>query len=1271
METQPGLLSLMLRQKDADLADHFDACRARIETALDEGTFTAVHGPDHWRAVEIYCARIIPERVFQQFAAGEVALLAGACIVHDLKAGERTAADAIGADPVRYGLDGPYAAALRAICEAVLNNRRLRSGQRWAYVGRQAADLRRIAAVIHVADRLDCEHTDCPLPEAFADLAPEKARRWPNERGLTVGLIDPREGILRLDMIAHNRAWREQIERHFMPFVNEAMFAARNILLASGMPFREVQLHDLHAKPSADVARAQEIMQARAGARRRPERPFKLLDSYGEDESHLLVARDEDTLRVAGRALTAPITVLLGESGVGKTSLLAAGVLPWLRYNNYNGVLARCLNDPTRSLVNAVAARLGRELPPNTSLPEAARALAEGADTPAVFILDQCQELFTRLGSLTRQEFARDVAELLAMPGDLAHVVLAVQREYFVHLAELLPTLPTIYSEVVELKRLTREQAETVIRRSLGRFRMHFDGLVVSHLLDDLASSSGILPVELQICCDALVSNMEEGERHCGYEIYRRIGPARRILDGLVENRLRAFRWRRHTLARSILVSCVTSERTKALITPEECAVDIGADLATTQELLDELVRLGLLSRIETEEGPLFELRHEYLAKSLEEWISDVEREAKDVDDLLRRELNNYQRFQLLLDKETLRLIHQYRQRLSLTPEKLELVIRSAAQERFEVDYWFQRVNELTVSQQMVLCVDLLYSPEPDLRDALRVMISRLDYKAVMPTLLDSLQEAEPTVRETAIEVLREIDQDLVRALQPGDTARQQQAAYALGQIGARHAVPVLVDAAKSAADEVREQAVEALAEIDRMRSAELLIRSLRSGSRQSRWNAAMALGRLGRDAAVRERLQREAERPEATESVLFAYARAAIEGRQLREGERMLRLLERRAVPDEEAPRIEAAWRELEALRAQEQRGLLAWPMYRGGTGGAGYTPAGLRLPLELKWEFVTGDRVLSSPAVANGVVYIGSTDKHLYALDADSGAERWSYDTGAPIHSAPCVVGDRVFIGCLDGRVHAVETIGGRPAWVQRFGDAIESSIRGDASRLYVGTGDGAVVAFLPQTGRQTWRAELGGRVEASPAIEHGMVAVGAADGALVLLAAEDGARLWEWPVEGGLRGSPALVDGRVVVGSGDGRIDILNTSGELLWTAFMSGPVGSSPAVAHGQVFVGGQEGDVTAFRVETGERLWTFQTDGAITASPTVAGSTVFVGSHSGQLLALRARAGRPEWRYRTGYGIYSTPAVADGRLFVALRYYNVCAFAEPVEVEDGR
>jgi outer membrane protein assembly factor BamB len=74
-----------------------------------------------------------------------------------------------------------------------------------------------------------------------------------------------------------------------------------------------------------------------------------------------------------------------------------------------------------------------------------------------------------------------------------------------------------------------------------------------------------------------------------------------------------------------------------------------------------------------------------------------------------------------------------------------------------------------------------------------------------------------------------------------------------------------------------------------------------------------------------------------------------------------------------------------------------------------------------ELRWRYLTGGRVTSSPAVADGVVYVGSHDNYVYALDASSGELRWRYQTGHNV-SSPAVAGGVVYVGSHDDYLYAI---------------------------------------------------------------------------------------------------------------------------------------------------------------------------------------------------------------------------------------------------------
>ena len=70
--------------------------------------------------------------------------------------------------------------------------------------------------------------------------------------------------------------------------------------------------------------------------------------------------------------------------------------------------------------------------------------------------------------------------------------------------------------------------------------------------------------------------------------------------------------------------------------------------------------------------------------------------------------------------------------------------------------------------------------------------------------------------------------------------------------------------------------------------------------------------------------------------------------------------------------------------------------------------------------WNYRTGAAVVSSPAVANGVVYIGSEDFNVYALNARTGAKLWSY-TSYYVNSSPAVANGMMYVGSTDDNVYA----------------------------------------------------------------------------------------------------------------------------------------------------------------------------------------------------------------------------------------------------------
>jgi len=88
--------------------------------------------------------------------------------------------------------------------------------------------------------------------------------------------------------------------------------------------------------------------------------------------------------------------------------------------------------------------------------------------------------------------------------------------------------------------------------------------------------------------------------------------------------------------------------------------------------------------------------------------------------------------------------------------------------------------------------------------------------------------------------------------------------------------------------------------------------------------------------------------------------------------------------------------------------------------------------------WRFKTAGRIRATPAIADGVVYVGSMDGHLYAVDAQSGTEKWKFKTAGnkyfplgEVQSSPAVGDGMVYFGSRDGALYAIDTAKGALRW------------------------------------------------------------------------------------------------------------------------------------------------------------------------------------------------------------------------------------------------
>src|SRR5438477_504055 len=109
--------------------------------------------------------------------------------------------------------------------------------------------------------------------------------------------------------------------------------------------------------------------------------------------------------------------------------------------------------------------------------------------------------------------------------------------------------------------------------------------------------------------------------------------------------------------------------------------------------------------------------------------------------------------------------------------------------------------------------------------------------------------------------------------------------------------------------------------------------------------------------------------------------------------------------------------------LLAAEPPAKEAWPLFRGNALQTGVAASALPDTLEELWKFETKDSIEGAPAVAAGVVYVGSMDEHLHAVDFATGKEQAAVDLGAQSGATAAVAGDRLYVGTMGNQVEAID--------------------------------------------------------------------------------------------------------------------------------------------------------------------------------------------------------------------------------------------------------
>jgi WD40 repeat protein len=392
-----------------------------------------------------------------------------------------------------------------------------------------------------------------------------------------------------------------------------------------------------------------------------PPSPYKGLAPFDDSDLDALLffGRARETEVIAANLMAARVTVLYGPSGVGKTSVLRAGVAYRLRREEdaHVVVFSSWPDDPVAGLIGALGGS-GR------SLVDALADAANRAGGDVYVILDQFEEYF--LYHEHESAFVDAVAEIVARPGVRANILFGIREEALAHLDAFKAAIPTLLSNRLRLQRLDRAAAEAAIVGPVRRYNelageeqeVELEPELIPAVLDqvvagrvELGGVSRAAGVDrddggrieapyLQLVMARLWDlETERVSRRLHLSTLRELGGATKIVEDHLDHAMAELSSREKDVAAAMYTYLVTPSGTKIAHDVRDLAGYADVDEGEAARVLRQLSAERIVRSDSDNGAARYEIYHDVLAEAVVAWRNrhNAERALREAERRRRR----------------------------------------------------------------------------------------------------------------------------------------------------------------------------------------------------------------------------------------------------------------------------------------------------------------------------------------------------------------------------------------------------------------------------------------------------------------------------------------------------------------------------------------------------------------------------------------------------------------------------------------------------------
>jgi hypothetical protein len=332
------------------------------------------------------------------------------------------------------------------------------------------------------------------------------------------------------------------------------------------------------------------------------------------------------------------LTIIYGQSGVGKSSIIQAGLIPILQqkpigtrdilpiliqvYPDWLTEFARCLCEGLKEV---------RDIDLSGRLDEVGTIIAElnengERELLTVLIFDQFEEFFfVYKDPKQRLPFYDFLRDCLNTP--YVKVILSLREDYLHYLLEFnrLTMLEVINNNILDklilyyLGNFSPVDAKSIIQSLTAQSQFFLEAALLDELVNDLAGKLGeVRPIELQV-----VGMQLQTEKIKTLEQYRAGGPKEALVGRFLTEVVKDCGSANEQIAKLILYLLTDENNTRPLKTRADLELELEVKAETLDLVLEILVRSGLVLKVPASPADRYQLVHDYLVSFVRQEQSD------------------------------------------------------------------------------------------------------------------------------------------------------------------------------------------------------------------------------------------------------------------------------------------------------------------------------------------------------------------------------------------------------------------------------------------------------------------------------------------------------------------------------------------------------------------------------------------------------------------------------------------------------------------------